>query len=156
MWTHFNIMLHTIFYLHLLFSPLVSRPCFIRWVAGYLWHTNQFGWWVLTKQTLLGVLNNFRDEAKSANQEFHRLTYPKGVHSFRYFLHSMRTPNLFMHISILSNPFVVCSCIYAFCLRIARMEGQLQFSGKMHICMSRQQKYFPRGSTWMSVHLLGM
>ncbi len=34
---------------------------------------------------------------------YDRLTYPKGVHSFRYFLHSMRTPNLFMHIFILSK-----------------------------------------------------
>ena len=34
----------------------------------------------------------------------HRLTYPKGVHSFRYFPYV--------------NCFVICSCIYAFCLRI--------------------------------------
>ena len=35
----------------------------------------------------------------------HRLTYPKGVHSFRYFSYVIC--------------FVICSCIYAFCLRIA-------------------------------------
>ncbi len=35
----------------------------------------------------------------------HRLTYPKGVRSFRYFPYE--------------NTIVVCSCIYAFCLVIA-------------------------------------
>ena len=51
----------------------------------------------------------------------HRLTYPKGVHSSRYFFQPMRTPkfNMLMHIFILPNPFVVCSCMYAFSLRIA-------------------------------------
>ncbi len=34
----------------------------------------------------------------------HRLTCPKGVHSFRYFPYA--------------NSFVTCPCIYAFCLRI--------------------------------------
>ncbi len=36
---------------------------------------------------------------------YHRLTYPKGVHSFRYFPYE--------------NTIVACSCIYAFCLVIA-------------------------------------
>ena len=48
----------------------------------------------------------------------HRLTLPKGVYSLRYFLSPMRIPNLLMHVFIMTNPFVICSCIYAFCLRI--------------------------------------
>ncbi len=52
-------------------------------------------------------------------RHFHRLTLPEGVYSFRYFLSPMRIPNLVMHIFIMPNPFVICSCIYASCLRIA-------------------------------------
>ncbi len=48
----------------------------------------------------------------------HRLTLPKGVYSFRYFLSPMRIPNLVMHIFILPNPFVVCSWIYASLLQL--------------------------------------
>ncbi len=33
----------------------------------------------------------------------HRFTYPRGVHSYRYFLQPMRTPNLLMPIFILHN-----------------------------------------------------
>ncbi len=40
-----------------------------------------------------------------AMNTFHRFTYLKGVHSYRYFLPS--------------NSYVICSCIYAFCPRIA-------------------------------------
>ncbi len=49
----------------------------------------------------------------------HRLTLPKGVYSLRYFLSPMRIPNVLMHVFIIQNHFVICSCIYAFCLRIA-------------------------------------
>ncbi len=49
----------------------------------------------------------------------HRLILPKGVYPFRYFLSPMRIPNLLMHVFIMLSPFVICSCIYAFCLRIA-------------------------------------
>ncbi len=49
---------------------------------------------------------------------FHRLTLPKGVYSFRYFLSPMRIPNLTMHIFILPTPFVVCSCMYAYLLQL--------------------------------------
>ena len=40
------------------------------------------------------------------------------LHSFRYFLQPMRTPNLLMHMFILPNPFVVCSCMYASFLQL--------------------------------------
>ncbi len=47
-----------------------------------------------------------RDDQRDYNQNAtHGFTYPKGVHSYRYFLPS--------------NSFVICSCIYVFCLRIA-------------------------------------
>ncbi len=46
----------------------------------------------------------------------------------------MRTP----------NPFVVCSCIYAYCLEIAISPKWcahlVLIAAKMHICMSSQQK----------------
>ncbi len=48
----------------------------------------------------------------------HRLTLPKGVYPFRYFLSPMRIPNLVMHIFILPNPFVVCSYMYASLLQL--------------------------------------
>ncbi len=48
----------------------------------------------------------------------HKLTYPKGVYSFRYFLQPMRIPNMLMHIFIFPNPFLVCSCMYASLLQL--------------------------------------
>ncbi len=48
----------------------------------------------------------------------HRFTYPKGVHSYRYFLQPTRTPNLLMHIFIFPNSFVICSCMYASLLQL--------------------------------------
>ena len=73
-------------------------------------------------------------------ETYHRLTYPKGVHSFRYFPYE--------------NTIVVCSCIYAFCLRIAiatqcvhvwctHWVSNLQLPGKMHKAWFRYwQPYF--------------
>ncbi len=51
--------------------------------------------------------------------QLHRLTLPKGVYSLRYFLSPMRIPILLMHVFIMPNTFVICSCIYGFCLRNA-------------------------------------
>ena len=51
-------------------------------------------------------------------RRIHRFTYPKGIHSYRYFLQPMRTPNLLMHIFILPNSFVICSCMYASLLQL--------------------------------------
>ncbi len=49
---------------------------------------------------------------------YHRLTLPKGVYSFRYFLSPMCIPNLLMHVFIMPNPFVICSYIYFFFIRL--------------------------------------
>ncbi len=56
-----------------------------------------------------------KQEGKNKN---HRLTLPKGVYSLRYFLSPMRIPNLVMHIFILPNSFIVCSCMYASLLQL--------------------------------------
>ncbi len=56
----------------------------------------------------------------------HRLTLVKGVYSFRYFLNQRRIPNLLMHVFIMPNPFVICSCmntcISRFGIRIGRRK----------------------------------
>ncbi len=70
-------------------------------------------WGALTIQELfILVIHTVQQEMqlvlplkKSIN--IHRFTYPKGVHSYRYFLQPMRTPNLLMHI------FILPKCIYA-------------------------------------------
>ncbi len=59
----------------------------------------------------------------------HRFTYPKGVHSYRYFLPS--------------NSYVMCSCIYAFCL-----PGTRQYASPDLVYA------LDRGSTWISIRLL--
>ncbi len=41
---------------------------------------------------------NLTDFIKFGWPSIHRLTNPKGVHSFRYFLRPMHSPNLLMHI----------------------------------------------------------
>ncbi len=72
---------------------------------------NWFMIWSNVPPGHLKPIYNFCNYVKNTN---HRLTYRKGAHSFRYFLQPMSTPNLLMHIFILSNPFVVCSCIMHF------------------------------------------
>ena len=72
----------------------------------------------------------------------HRLTLVKGVYSLRYFLLPMRIPNLLMHVFILPNSFVVCSCIFIAirpqCVyQVYILSVSLQFSDKMHICKSK-------------------
>ncbi len=64
----------------------------------------------------------------------------KGVYSFRYFLSQMRIPNLVMHIFILPNPFVVCSCIYHEFHETESLADLVYALGT--------------GSTWMSIRLL--
>ncbi len=68
----------------------------------------------------------------------HRLTSNKGVHQFRFFLPTMRTP----------NSIVVCWCMYAFLWKWHPMctltcDGVRigsHFHKKLHTCMSLQQK----------------
>ncbi len=84
----------------------------------------------------------------------HRLALVKGVYSFRYFLLPMCIPNLLMHVFIMPNPYVICSCIYAFCLRgamrtwythwdlncnkdVYKHEQTTYGFGKMNTCISR-------------------
>ncbi len=47
---------------------------------------------------------------KRLQATLHRLTYPKGIHSYRYFLPSYS--------------FVICSCIYAFCYELFDSSGE--------------------------------
>ncbi len=94
------------------------------------------------RQTDPGLSTNFliscltrsiviRHEGTDSKMPMHRFTYPKGVHSYRYFLPS--------------NSYVICSCIYAFCLRIAIRQPMRTpwcthtglIAIKMHTCMSR-------------------
>ncbi len=66
----------------------------------------------------------------------------------------MRIPNLLMHVFIMPNPFVICSCIYEFCLGIAirysmRIPGVIAI--KMHTDMHEQTtKGFGKMNTCIS------
>ncbi len=52
----------------------------------------------------------------SQGYSLHRFTYPKGVHSYRYFLQPMRTPNLLMYIFILPNLLLSAhACMHLYC-----------------------------------------
>ncbi len=47
---------------------------------------------IITYKNLI-VINLANFLIKFTNKVHHRFTYPKGVHSYRYFLQPMRTPN---------------------------------------------------------------
>ncbi len=67
----------------------------------------------------------------------HRFTYPKGVHSYRYFLQPMRTPNslspahAYSPILLLASHAYMQLHLYAYTMVYA-LAVELQFSGKMH------------------------
>ncbi len=66
------------------------------------------------------------------SQLTHRLTLPKGVYSFRYFLSPMCIPNLVMHILIMPNSFVICSCTYIHFAWELQLDTQCAYQVYMH------------------------
>ncbi len=71
---------------------------------------------------------------------FHRFTYPKGIHSYRYFLQPMRTPYSMPPVHVYSPILSLATHAYMqldlYCIHHDVRIECLHFSGKMHILSS--------------------